>query len=469
MFYLILFLALFLRLIAINQSFWLDEAIQVLESKVSFWQVWRIPADFHPPLFHYLAWLWLKISQTEWWSRLLPVFLGLGSIWFVFLFAKKLTNKKIALLSSLFLATSPFHIYYSQEFRPYMLSCFLATASFYFFLKFFIRDSSFHIYRIFAPFVLVNIAGLYSLYFFPFIFITQFLIILLFYKDKLSNWLVNLALSFFVFLPWLPMFFKQLAIGRGWAAIFPLWKVSVATPLLKAVPLVLTKFWIGNTSFENKFFYGFLAFLLFLFFSFLVIRSWRKERRKAFIVLSFFLVPVFGAFLLSFFVPVIAPKRLLLTLPFFYLLLSMGVFTLEKKWQKLAVGLVLTINFFSLGRYYFDSQFQREQWRQAVSWVEDKASGDKSLVLFEFSSPFGPWSYYQRRNLEARGIFEKGEKISLFLKEIVPSKKQVFLFQYLSGMTDPDQKATGWLGDSGFSLNQTVDFPGVGFVYEYRK
>ena len=121
----ILFIGLILRLIAITQSFWLDEAIQVLESTVPFGKVYLIPADFHPPLFHYLGWFWLKVSTVEWWARLLPVSLGLGCIYFLYRQAKEIASQKVALVAALFLASSGFHVYYSQEFRPYILSCFL--------------------------------------------------------------------------------------------------------------------------------------------------------------------------------------------------------------------------------------------------------------------------------------------------------------------------------------------------------
>lgn len=463
MIYLILLLALILRLIAVNQSFWLDEAIQVLESTVSFDKVWQIYGDFHPPLFHYLAFFWLKVCSVEWWARFLSIFLGIGSIYFLFLQAKDLLGKRVALLASLFVATSPFHIYYSQEFRPYMLSCFLATLSSCLFFKL-LRSKQ----RIHWLFIITNIAGFYSLYIFPFIFITQLFIILLFYKEKLLHWIANLLLSFLFFLPWLPVFFKQLSIGQTWAVNYPLWKGIVATPLFESLPLVLTKFWLGNISFENKFFYGFLTFILFIFFSFLAFKALEKKRKETFIVLSLFVVPILTAFFISIFLPIIAPKRLLLTLPYFYILLAAGVVSFNKRWQKQMMAVILVINIFSLSRYYLNPRFQREQWRQAVSWVESQVKKD-SLVLFEFGSPFGSWDFYQKGEVESKAVFERGFEVDLAMPDIIRNKKQIFLFQYLQEMTDPEEKVSKWLRDNGFILKQTVDFPGVGFIYEYRK
>ncbi len=257
--YFILVFALILRLVAINQSFWLDEAIQVLESNNTFLKIWQIPADFHPPFFHYIAHFWLLLGHDEWLARLLPVILGLGSIYFTYLLIKLLYSRLIGLISALFLATSPFHIYYSQEFRPYMLSCLLATASIYLFFRYLKTDRSIDFFLILA-----NLLGLYSTYFFPFIILGELAVCLIYYRQRLKLFIINLLLSFLFFIPWLPMFVTQLSVGSGWAKAYDVWSGSVAIPLVKALPLVLAKFWLGNISFNNKIIYGIIIFFLFL-------------------------------------------------------------------------------------------------------------------------------------------------------------------------------------------------------------
>ena len=461
--FIILIIGLILRLIAVNQSFWLDEAIQVLESTVPFSEVWKIPADFHPPLFHYLGWFWLKVSTAEWWARLLPLSLGLGSIYFLYQEAKELINKKTAVIAALFLASSGFHVYYSQEFRPYILSCFLATASFYLFFKLIKSSKSLSI-----VFILVNALGFYSLYYFPLILAGQGIAMLLFYKKRFFKWLANIGTSFLFFLPWLPMFAKQLAIGSGWAQSFTVWKTSVSTPLFKVLPLVFVKFWLGNISISNNLLYFMTGLMLFILTIFLIRHAFVKKKKLAVIILIFLLVPITIAFLSSFIVPTIAPKRLLLILPQFYFLLALGIVSLPKKFQKPVLAIIFLINISSLSAYYLNSNFQREQWRQAVDWTEENASAN-SLALFEFSSPFGPWTYYQTGKVEGRAVFENGTEVSQSMPKLAENKNSIFLFHYLFEMTDPDQKAARWLLNNGFVLKTTKDFPGVGFVYKYAK
>lgn len=54
MIYIILILALVLRLINLNQSLWLDEAVQAITAQNSFSYIFQeITGDFHPPFFSF--------------------------------------------------------------------------------------------------------------------------------------------------------------------------------------------------------------------------------------------------------------------------------------------------------------------------------------------------------------------------------------------------------------------------------
>src|SRR5690348_14814461 len=98
MIYLILIFGFALRLIASNQSLWLDEAINVLAAKdLSFWQfVSSYPiGDFHPPLYFGILWVWSHLfGYNEIFLRLPSIFLGVGTIYVVYLLGKELFDKK---------------------------------------------------------------------------------------------------------------------------------------------------------------------------------------------------------------------------------------------------------------------------------------------------------------------------------------------------------------------------------------
>jgi len=74
---LILIAGLILRLFKLDQSLWLDEAINVtfvknlnLRSLVFEYSI----GDFHPPLYHLILHFWLILGKSEVWARLPSVF-----------------------------------------------------------------------------------------------------------------------------------------------------------------------------------------------------------------------------------------------------------------------------------------------------------------------------------------------------------------------------------------------------------
>ena len=127
---LILVLALGLRLPLLNGSFWLDEAAQALESSRPWSQQLDIAGDFQPPLIHLVLFFSLKVSTAEWWLRSIVALLpGLVTIWATYEVGRRLVNQKAGIIASLLLTTSSFHIFYSQELRPYSLPTMWAVLS----------------------------------------------------------------------------------------------------------------------------------------------------------------------------------------------------------------------------------------------------------------------------------------------------------------------------------------------------
>src|SRR3989344_3043650 len=117
---------LLLRSFSLNQSLWLDEAINVLATQ-NFSLIGMITeyakGDFHPPLFFIIIWVWNKLFGTgEIFIRLPSVIFGVLTIFFTFQIGKKIHSKALGLLSSFLLAINPLHIYYSQEARMYSLA-----------------------------------------------------------------------------------------------------------------------------------------------------------------------------------------------------------------------------------------------------------------------------------------------------------------------------------------------------------
>ncbi len=469
----ILFLGLVLRLINLNQSFWLDEAAQALESQNSVSWLWQwMTADFHPPLYHFLIHFWIKLGQADWFLKLPSVFFGVLTIYFLYLLGKKLVSEKFGLLAAFLLAVSPFHIYFSQELRMYSLSALLTTVSMYFFLEAIREDKL----KSWVIFILVSILNIYTLYFGFFVLAAQ-LGYLLYERALLrrvwKKFILSSAIVAASFIFWLPQFLIQLQGGTWLVQALPGWQEAVSSPVTKAPLLVLIKFFLGQISLANIWLYGLVTLSLTLLLAVLLFKGFRSQNKKEFLFFFvWFTVPLVLATVISFWVPVISPKRLLLTTPAFAGLLALGIISFVNKKKIFLIGVMTLISLVSLSVYYLNPKFQRENWKEAVTYVENNGD-EKSLSLFEFSDPFAPYLWYRTGKIKDSRAFDGVSASSGLVGAKMPSvtagADKIFLFQYLSALTDPQQLVTQWLVNHRWQLKETKDFNGVGFIYIYEK
>lgn len=94
------------RLINLNQSLWLDEAIvaKVVRS-ISFFQIpiQFSPHDFHPPLYYLFMSLWGGVfGSSEIALRMPSIFFSLVAGWYVYKIGIVLKNKSLGLWAAAF-------------------------------------------------------------------------------------------------------------------------------------------------------------------------------------------------------------------------------------------------------------------------------------------------------------------------------------------------------------------------------
>ncbi|MFH1909692.1 MAG: glycosyltransferase family 39 protein [bacterium] len=95
-----------------------------------------VAKDVHPPVFHFLEFLVLKISPVgEFSSRLISVLAGLVAVYFIYLVFKKLSSEKIAFYVAVLSTINPVLTYHFAEARPYGLLVLFIFINLYFFLK----------------------------------------------------------------------------------------------------------------------------------------------------------------------------------------------------------------------------------------------------------------------------------------------------------------------------------------------
>ncbi len=451
---LILLLGLGLRLINLNQSFWLDEASQGQLSSLSLSQIWSgRGGDFHPPLFYLISHFWLQFDRSEIWLRLPSVFFGVANIYLIYLFAQKLfSNLKIKIghwilniehLSAFLLAIAPYHIYYSQEFRSYSLLCLLGTWSMYLFFR-----------QKYLLLALANALLLYTHYSSIFLILTQLIFVLIYRKKEIKLVIGYWLLIIILYLPWLPQLLTQINSGINIDTYLPGWRQVLSINSLKIFPLTLFKLVAGRIDFLSTVLYLLYALMVFL----VIFLSFKAAKLHRLFLLNWAISPILIMMLVSLIFPQNQPFRVIYILPALILIFAQGCF----RYPKLLITLFIYIAIVGNVMYFTRPRLQREQWRQAVNFLNIQASS--SPVVVKFPGVLSPLKWYPI-NFSVYPVMTS--KQMDFLTN--PAVTQVFVLDYLTEITDPNRFVENNLTNLSFTQKKIFDFPGVGFIRQFNR
>lgn len=135
-----------------DRSFWSDEIWQIEvarhTSDIKTVIIPPLPSGVNqysraePRLSHFIIYHFMrKFGENEFIVRFPSVIVGILSIVFIAVVGNLVFGYKEGLVAALLLAISPYHIYYSQEARPYALLVLFSLCSLYFFYKLLFSDS----------------------------------------------------------------------------------------------------------------------------------------------------------------------------------------------------------------------------------------------------------------------------------------------------------------------------------------
>ena len=444
----IIALTLGLRIVTLNQSFWLDEAIGAIAARdYSYSEIVTrfIYFDNHPPLYYLLLKFWASIfGYSEIALRSLSVFFGALMVFILY---------KINKTASLLLATSQIHIYYSQEARMYVMAGFFAILAVYFFLKA-LKNKKNTGWLIFS----LALVGMMATDYMPMFLLPVFPLYVFLRKRKAFSKLVASFVPLVIFgVLWLPVISTQIGNYREVSSSF-----LFGGATFKQAVLFWIKFAFGRISFEPKIIYYALVGLASLPIITSLFISFRKRNLLIWLWLS---VPVILGFLASFLFPAFSYFRFVYILPAFYILIARAN-------KKFLVYLVILFNFLGLVIYYADPHQQREQWRQAVKFIESEPEPE-SIALFEFSAPFAPYLWYSQDKLEARGATDAisaGPKTKNLTRKLIEDKSRIYYFDYLRDVSDPERFVEKVITEEGFKeISKTTEFVGIGAITTYEK
>lgn len=380
-----------------SESIWYDEAISIAVAKLGLIEQinWSfIQNDNNPPLYYQIMHFWVWIfGDSEFSSRMPSALFGSFSIIAIYIVGKSFFNKNVGLIAAFILATSIFHIKYSQEARAYSLLAFLTLVSFYYYLK--LLSSNRRSYLIL--YLLSTVLILYTHYYGFLILAAQNIFYFgnyirnrEFSHINLKKWITYQVIIGVCYLPGFVLFAKHtVAIQGGFWLPEPTISALARTFLIYSGSILST-----------------IVLIIFSLLSLLIFRQRKAENEvdntsfsitnRFYLLLLWLFIPILLPFLLSLIsTPVLLYRYTIGASLAFYLLIALGITMTGKRVIILIMVLVIAVlSYLNLEKYY--GSVNKYQWRETISFIEDNAAvGDYVAVypLFEIDSA----QYYKDR------------------------------------------------------------------------
>ncbi len=389
-----------------EHSFWYDEAASAMNVRtISEWtptNEWG-PFTFAkrervPPFYFLLSVPFYNISQSEWVLCLPSVIFGIASIPLIYLLGSQLLNKRIGLVAASLLALSPFHIYYSQEFRPYSLFLFLSLLAFCFATLVILKNKKIY----FAGMIISIVLGIYTHTFMVFVFLLLDIYFVLGWKTNrhlLKSWLLSHLLIALLCIPEIYILLYHISRGNTNLINYP--------PGILSIVSTIYLFTVGRVFFPTG------PNLIFLVVQFgvwgvgvvLGVRQlWRQKAnpegyRNLSFIISAILIFILIFTISMLFIPLFDEARvnyIIFLLPFYFLIVGIGWSSLAN--PLLRKTLIFTALFISLCAnypYFFQwDEIGKGDFRAAAEYIWNNSNGNAAIVYHTNNASALPLDFY---------------------------------------------------------------------------
>lgn len=180
--------------------------------------------DVHPPLYYIITKAWQAYSANEYWLRFLSIiFFAVFLIGIKRYMAERGFGEFAQLCTITFIGLSSTILYYSTEYRNYMMAMAIVVWQSYYFFKFVVGKTEFQSYK----YVVLSALMFYTHYYTAFVMVVQALyIIAQKNKDVLKNYVRNCAYIMILWIPVLIHFLRTLPkMHSMWFYEVDLWSI----------------------------------------------------------------------------------------------------------------------------------------------------------------------------------------------------------------------------------------------------
>lgn len=364
-----------------------DEPFSVYFAQMSISDILRhLEPGNNPPLYEILLHFWEKAFGIDEVAVRIPslIFTGITAA-FLYKIGNEFFTKGTGITAAVLFTFSNYATYFSHEARVYALFGMLTCLSYYLYLRW-LNDR--YSLPVMLLYILINVALLYSHYFGIMVLGVQVVLALtLSYseKKKLRIYLYSFMAVFAFFTPYLHIvaeqFLKTKSDGtwlqppQGWPTIEYMLIQWVHSKVL--VKIAITVILLGV---------------------FAILRQYKNINRNSLVVLSWFIIPFFGMFFLSYKIPMFHDRYLMHTFIGFVLLLAVAsISILRMPFIKWIIPLFLIVALAFTSKRNIDNG---RHTKEAIAKVQSIRDTDTRVVMYPKYRIFGYAYYFNRDRFE---------------------------------------------------------------------
>ena len=436
--FILFFFSFLLRLINLNQSLWLDEAVV---AKVVHTIPWYLiptqfsPGDFHPPLYYLTMswWTWV-FGSSEIALRMPSVLFSLVAGWYMYKIGTLLRDRTVGLWSAAFFLLNPLIVYYSQEARMYMMATMFLSIALLYFLKSTrtvegqkSKVKSLILFNLFCALAIFTFYG--SVFFVIGMIIWAVCVIPMKIGIQKGNYTgfrirsgmtIQLIIGLIISLLLLsPLLIQQLHTAKLGLAVVKNWSLVLGRAELKNFLMMFIKFSSGRLSWYPKWSYYAAAGGWLVVVGMLLFVGARKNKLFAFL----FLFPLVVGYAISFWVPMMQYFR------FLYVIIPMSVLLALSVPKKHNIAFIILALFavFSFV-YLFLPQFHREDWKDLGAYLDSQTPVYMILPSSDPVAYYNPDAMlYELRDIAQRPLPE--------VIEVIPYVEDIYGFNHTAVLT----------------------------------
>ena len=380
-----------------TESFWFDEFIMV--------EVTSVPEEMEktldggrPPLMVLVGSVWGDIfGFDEAGVRSLPAVLGAGAIFFFYLIAEQIFDRRTAIMATVLAILSGFLIHHSQDYRYYSMLLFTSLLSYYFLVQTLWTGKRWF----FIPYVVASALVYYTHVYGLFVFVGQGIFFLLRwgrYKDLRLPWFISQVGIVIAIMPHLAVHILPGILGTG-GSEEGLGGSEFIANRAKTTPFhTVVKYIAYNFDYLHIVPIGLAALILVggtLYFISRRRQEWTqgigqttrevsdlftKQTDATWLALTWFFFPMFTPFFLEFVLgPMYLHRYVIASAPGFYLLLALGLVTFRHL-VPLYASFGALIAFMGTGLLIYYSEPTKEEWRELIAYIETHEEANDVVV-----------------------------------------------------------------------------------------